>query len=178
MKTQFVWKPLWHYALLMVLLLSGITVSAQRHESRQQVKAPDWVTMLDDPNVNFFVIEKSFNDFWKGKELPVEEDEILDVKKNSERKRRFLGIFKRKESEAEREREEDARKYGFAYKKYQWWRRQVLPYVQPDGSILSSDKQVQIWQQQKQLKTNIQEKQAKDKKEQEKNNGNPGKQWQ
>ncbi|WP_212004701.1 hypothetical protein [Chitinophaga sp. HK235] len=167
MKKKFVWKPL---VLMMTLLLCGITVSAQRQKSRQQVKEPDWVTMMDDPNVNFFVIEKSFNDFWKGKELPVEEDEILDVKRNTERKRRFLGIFRRKESEAERAREEDARKYAFAYKKYQWWRRQVLPYVQPDGSILSSEKQVQIWQQQKQLKSNIMEKQAKDKKE-HKNNG-------
>ncbi|NLR67562.1 hypothetical protein HGH92_24875 [Chitinophaga varians] len=175
MKKQFVWKPLRHCMLLMTWLLLGTTVSAQRHESRQQPKEPDWVTMMDDPNVNFFVIEKSFNDFWKGKELPIEEDEILDVKKNTERKRRFLGIFKRKESEAERDREEDARKYAFAYKKYQWWRRQVLPYVQPDGSILSSERQVQIWQQQKQLKTNIQEKHAKDKKEQEKNNDNSGK---
>lgn len=177
MKKQFLWKPLWHCIMMMTWLLCGITVSAQRNESRQQTKEPDWVTLMDDPNVNFFVIEKSFNDFWKNKELPIEEDEILDVKKNTERKRRFLGIFKRKESEAEREREEDTRKYAFAYKKYQWWRRQVLPYVQPDGSILSKEKQVEIWQQQKQLKTNIQEKKVKDKKDQEKKNDTSGKTW-
>ncbi|MBS0027817.1 hypothetical protein ACTJJ0_04065 [Chitinophaga sp. 22321] len=167
MKTQFVKRSLWRYALLMILLLSGIASSAQQH-ARQSTKAPDWIAMMDDPNVNFFVIEKSFNDYWRGKELPVEEDEILDVKNNSERKRGFLGLFRRKESAERKETE----KYAFAYKKYQWWRRQVLPYVQPDGTILSKDQQIRIWQQQKELKNNINAKQARDKKEKEKDTSN------
>ncbi|MBO9728285.1 MAG: hypothetical protein J7623_06565 [Chitinophaga sp.] len=162
MKTKSVKIPLWRCFLLMVLLLSGIASPAQQH-ARQSTKAPDWIAMMDDPNVNFFVIEKSFNDYWKGKELPVEEDEILDVKNNSERKRGFLGLFKRKES-AERK---ESEKYAFQYKKYQWWRRQVLPYVQPDGTILTKDQQIRIWQQQKDLKNNINAKQAKDRKEKE-----------
>lgn len=163
MKTKSVKRPLWRYVLLVALLLSGIASPAQQH-ARQSTKAPDWITMMDDPNVNFFVIEKSFNDYWKGKELPVEEDEILDVKNNSERKRGFLGLFKRKESEERKE----GQQYAFEYKKYQWWRRQVLPYVQPDGTILSKDQQIRIWQQQKDLKSNINAKQAKDKMEKEK----------
>lgn len=164
MKKKSVSIPLWHYVLLVALLLTGVATSAQKNARSSQKAAPEWIKMMDDPNVNFFVIEKSFNDYWKGKELPVEEDEVLDVKNNSERKRRFLGLFKRKESEAKKEGEQ----YAFEYKKYQWWRRQVLPYVQPDGTILNKDQQIQIWRQQKELKTNINAKQARDKKEMEK----------
>lgn len=163
MKTKSVKKPLWRYVLLMAILLYGIASPAQQH-ARQSTKAPEWIAMMDDPNVNFFVIEKSFNDYWKGKELPVEEDEILDTKNNSERKRGFLGLFKRRESAAR----EEGQKYAFAYKKYQWWRRQVLPYVQPDGTILNKDQQIRIWQQQKELKSNINAKQARDRMEKEK----------
>ncbi len=151
-----------------------VTPSPQVHAQQQTAKQapapePAWIKMMDDPNVNFFEIDKNFNDYWKGRELPVEEDEILDVKNNSERKRGFLGLFRRKEKENEAEREKEKEKkttqqYAFEYKKYLWWRRQVLPYVQPDGRILSSQEQVNIWQQQKQLKNSIQEKQLRDKK--------------
>ncbi|WP_144695835.1 hypothetical protein [Chitinophaga vietnamensis] len=156
---------LWCGVLLTGLLFSGVRSSAQEH-ARQSNKDPEWIKMMDDPNVNFFVIEKSFNDFWKGKELPVEEDEMLDTKNNSERKRTFLGLFRRKDKEAEEKRE--TQQYAFAYKKYQWWRRQVLPYVQPDGTILNQNQQIQIWQQQKQLKHNIHEKQEQDRQNKEK----------
>ncbi|PSL46340.1 hypothetical protein CLV51_103318 [Chitinophaga niastensis] len=166
MKKQSVKKTLWRYVLLVVLLFGGAPALAQQHNNaRQANKEPDWIKMMDDPNVNFFVIDKSFNDYWKGKELPVEEDEILDVKNNSERKRGFLGLFKRKESA---EKKEEGQKYAFEYKKYQWWRRQVLPYVQSDGTILNKDQQIQIWQKQKELKTNINAKEARERKEKEK----------
>lgn len=161
MKKKSVSMPLWRYVLLVALLLTTFSAGAQQNARSSQKPAPEWIKMMDDPNVNFFVIEKSFNDYWKGKELPVEEDEVLDVKNNSERKRRFLGLFRRKESEAKKEGEQ----YAFEYKKYQWWRRQMLPYVQPDGTILNKDQQIQIWRQQKELKTNINAKQAKDQKE-------------
>jgi hypothetical protein len=96
MKKKSVSIPLWHYVLFVALLLTGVSTSAQKNARSSQKAAPEWIKMMDDPNVNFFVIEKSFNDYWKGKELPVEEDEVLDVKNNSERKRRFIGVFKRK----------------------------------------------------------------------------------
>jgi hypothetical protein len=53
-------------------------------------KHPRWIKMMDDSNVNFFEIEKEFNNFWKGKKLPFEENAILDRENNSERKQRFF----------------------------------------------------------------------------------------
>ena len=140
----------------MLLLCPGNILRAQQNDYATN---PRWIKMMDDPNVNFFEIEKAFNEFWQGKELPIEENEILDVKKNSERKRKFfLGtLFKKKTAEEKN----DAEKYAFEYKKYQWWRRQVLPYVQPDGRILSQDEQVEIVRQQKELQKQIKEKKEK-----------------
>jgi len=142
------------WLILLPLLLATSALFAQQTANSQKNNDPAWVRMMEDPNVNFFEIEKEFNDFWKGKELPIEEREILDVQKNSERKRRF---FSRKPSQEKT----DAEKYAFAYKKYQWWRRQVLPYVQPDGRILSQQEQVKIVEQQKQLQKQINDKKEK-----------------
>lgn len=153
-------KPPGLFLLVILLLISGTLAAQNPRGSIQKIDTPAWIKMMDDSNVNFFEIEKNFNDYWKGRVLPLQEDEILDVKNNSERKRGFLGLFRKKASRKELE-NNNGQQFAFEYKKYQWWKRQVLPYVQPDGRILNKDEQLHIWQHQKQLKIQLKEKQQK-----------------
>src|SRR5689334_18650941 len=37
---------------------------------------PSWISMMDDPNVNYHEAVKAFNAYWKNKIKPVEEDEL------------------------------------------------------------------------------------------------------
>jgi hypothetical protein len=148
-------RPLHALIPLLVILACCTRLQAQQSKS-DSANYPRWVKMMDDPNVNFFEIEKEFNDFWQGKVLPIEENEIMNEKENSERKRKFfLGTLFKKKADNDKE---DGEKYAFEYKKYQWWRRQVLPYVQPDGRILSTAEQVEIVSQQRQLQKQVKEK--------------------
>ena len=37
--------------------------------NNSEIFAQDWVGMMSDPKVNFYDVQKSFNDFWQGKEV-------------------------------------------------------------------------------------------------------------
>ena len=46
------------------LLLAAILVIGSR-----SVTAQRWVEMMNDPNANFYEVQKEFNNYWKGKEI-------------------------------------------------------------------------------------------------------------
>lgn len=133
-------------------------VSAQEFSEkqiRQWTKDPVWIQMMDDPNANYFETVAAFETFWKNRELPVEEDQILSMKREDrdkiesrKEKRRRLREEKRMAKE-EKEEAEIRHKYAFAVKKYNHWKLTVEPYVQPDGRILSKEEQLKLHDQQR-----------------------------
>jgi len=91
---------------------------------------------MDDPKVNYFEAVKAFDAYWKGRTKPVEEKEVFNN-------------FNQKKIVAIRKTEREAKEYAFEYKKFLFWQQQVLPYVQPDGSILSTEQRLRIFEQEK-----------------------------
>ena len=103
---------------------------------------PVWKDMIDDSTANYFEVQKAFELFWNGKELPEEEDEIIG--EGRKLKNNFLTrTFNARELKAQQER--DA--LSFDYKRYRWWLIKMEPYVQDDGSILSPAKRLGLWRQ-------------------------------
>ena len=112
---------------------------------------PLWIKMMDSPNPNYAAAIKSFDEYWMDKKKPTTEEELFknaehpeDAVKNS------TYAQKEEDEEEENEAKSAAIKYSFEYKKFLIWQKEVAPYVQEDGSILSADQRIKAWSQQKQ----------------------------
>lgn len=129
--------------LLLFLLLLGTAgkVSAQDAnypKNPNYRKHAYWIQMMDDPNVNFFVAEKAFETYWEDRGEPEKErgEGEHEKEKHSVIKRIFVSDEKL---------EYENMQYASEYKRFKQWRMDVLPFVQPDGSILSPEEQLEIW---------------------------------
>ena len=98
-----------------------------------QNKTPQWIKMMEDPNVNYHEAVKNFDNYWKEKEKPIEEKEIFNMKKN---------VVKDNKSKI-------TIQYAFEYKKFQLWRRKMLPFVQENGHILNKSERLKLWEKEK-----------------------------
>jgi predicted RNase H-like nuclease (RuvC/YqgF family) len=96
--------------------------------------------MMDDPNVNYHQAKKAFEEFWKDRGEPEEEEKHEHEKEKKER-----SVFKRLLKSDERL-EEENRELSIPYRRFKKWLIDMEPYVQPDGSILSMDEQMKIWE--------------------------------
>lgn len=105
---------------------------------------PVWKEMIADTNANYFEVQKAFELFWEGKELPTEEDEIIGEKRKL--KNNFINrTFNAGELKAQLLKEE----LSFDYKKYRWWLIKTEPYVKDDGSIMTPSERLELWKEQK-----------------------------
>lgn len=95
---------------------------------------------MDDPNANFFEVEKAYELYWERHEKP--EGEHEEIGEHAEREKIPSKRRQRKISA-----ENDLR---LAVKRYEVWNDQTRPYVQPDGRILSTEERLEIWKQQQQ----------------------------
>ncbi len=128
---------------LFLCLLLNYSATAQ-----SKVKPPLWVTMMDDPNVNYFEAVKTFNDYWKTREKPVEEGELFESVGDKEKEQSI------KQKKGRLRTEDPAKKYAFEYKRFLWWMREVEPFVEPDGKIKGMNERISEWRtQQQQRKT-------------------------
>jgi hypothetical protein len=96
-------------------------------------ETPEWIKMMNDPNVNYFDAVSNFNKYWKNKEKPVEEEEI----------------FAAKNSKIRENKEQEAILYSFEYKKFILWQKTNLAYVKKDGTLLSHNERLEIWEKEK-----------------------------
>ncbi|MFA6152252.1 MAG: hypothetical protein WC716_13080 [Chitinophagaceae bacterium] len=127
-------------AMLILICCSAGAQSNQSKKNSDYTKKPLWIAMMDDPNANFFETEKAFELYWSKHEKPEGEHEEI-----GERAEREKTPGKRKQRKISAE--NDLR---FAMKKYEVWHDQTLPYVQPDGRILSTEERLKIWKSQQQ----------------------------
>ena len=105
--------------------------------------------MMDDPNVNYYEACKAYDEFWKGREKPKGEDEIIGQRENMNSgsdKDHFKATHPSKKIKKE---EVELQKYVFLIKKFENWRRANQPYVKSDGHIMNAQERLSIWQQQK-----------------------------
>ena len=128
--------------LVLLLLVFGNVSNAQQKTKVDYANNPVWIKMMNDTSVNYNEAKKAFNEFWKNKEKPVEEEEIFKTAKSSKSKKDIeIKVRKAKSS--------DAVKYSFEYKRFLNWQREVAPYVQPDGHILNTDERIKLFEQEK-----------------------------
>lgn len=132
------------YLLTICLLICFSFMHAQKSKSKNYKKHPYWIDMMKDPNVNYFEAIKAYETFWKNKEKPLEEDELIGQTKGESSKEEKMES--RKQMREKRREKEMYKKYGLDCKKFEHWKLQVKPYVQPDGHILSKEEQLKMWE--------------------------------
>ena len=116
----------------------SLIAQTNQHTDKDYAKKPLWINMMDDPNVNYLEIEKAYTVYWQHHVMPETENDVMGEKTAEDNH----------PSKRARRRIEADNDMRLAVKKYEWWRAHVLPYVQSDGRILSTDERLQIWKQQ------------------------------
>ena len=84
--------------VFLITILGIIDAPAQVNMDKNQ-ENPKWITMMNDPQSNYFETLKEFKKFWQGKPLPEEpfEDKEMDVFE------REVGLIDNEEEHEQRE---------------------------------------------------------------------------
>ena len=130
------------YVLLLIsIFCAAYTVDAQQkvYSEKEYAKSPVWIQMIRDTSVNFFDAEKAFTTYFRHHEKPQGEQE--DIGEHAKREK-----YPSKSEQRKMQRENHMR---MEVKKYEHWHQMMLPFVQPDGRILTPAERIQIWKDQK-----------------------------
>ena len=145
------------YFLLLVLVFMAVSLFAQtQYTKREMKKKPVWMEMIKDEKANYFESLKAFELYFTKHKYPVMEEE--EMGKNThlieriEKHQKKLAKRKHKVStnptEREREKHEET-KLAFEVKRFNHWEMQTRPYVKEDGSVMSTEERMKIWNEQK-----------------------------
>ncbi len=141
--------------VLAVLFPLNLNAQDSSAVKKNYAAEPVWIKMIDDKNVNYYEAMKAYNEYWKYHPKPSgEEEEEMGEKDKSFREReretkREIKKDSRKQQSAEelkKKSEENLMKYHV--KRFEQWAREVKPFVQDDGRILSDKERMEIWKKQ------------------------------
>ncbi len=104
---------------------------------KDYARSPYWIAMVNDTTTNYFEAEKAFKVYFQHHAKPQGENE--DIGEHAKREKR--------PSKKERRKIEKDNRLRMDIKRYEHWHDMMLPYVQPDGSILTPSQRLQIHQQ-------------------------------
>ena len=107
--------------------------SQQTIDTKEYSRNPLWIEMIKDTAVNYFEAEKAFTAYFSKHELPGDEHEII-------------GEYRHRSQYTNRQRRkmQEENQMRIEVKKYKHWKMTMLPYVQPDGHILTPSERINI----------------------------------
>ena len=118
---------------------------ASKYDASKFRTEPLWIEMMDDPEANFYQTVEAFRTFWKGYELPGEPEEM---EKNGGFKREVglkgPGSGVDESVKKEKRKEMGYGDFSFEVKQFKGWLRNVQPWVQENGHILTAEERQQI----------------------------------
>ncbi len=132
----------------MILLMPVITVEAQSKSGYERVnytESPVWIAMMEEEGVIFNEVVNAFESFWQGKEVPESLEELMSEGKLTE--------IQAKEKRSERgqwtqEQRNDFQEMIYQVKRYKDWKRSNLPFLLPDGRIMTQQEKTDLWNKQ------------------------------
>jgi hypothetical protein len=129
-----------HFVSVLSICLFFMLHLQVRAQDKSTSNKPAWVNMMDNPQTNYFETVKSFDKYWEKRILPGEAHEKSEEESEENDRRPFLKKVFQSEAKAEAESFE----LILEYKQFLKWQREMLPYVQSDGSILSEEQRWEI----------------------------------
>ncbi len=140
-------------ALLSSLLLLCIAHNVHAQEKKINPRSddkrnPNWISMMQDPQVNYYDAVKAFDAYWEGKIEPEEEDELINEGKITSTEADSLRNVRASWTQVQRNEYENMK---YQFKRFKDWKRTVFPFVQSDGRILNEQERLEIFQKQQPL---------------------------
>lgn len=144
------------FSILMILFFVAFAqAQSQSKNSSDYSKDPVWIKMMDDTKVNYYEALNAYAAYWKSHAMPSgeAEEEGLEGKGDFKEREREIKKEIRKEqsvklSEAEIKKKNEDVEMKYQVKRFQQWAREVKPFVQEDGRILSDRERMQIYNKQ------------------------------
>jgi len=99
---------------------------------------PVWISMMNDRNVNYHEAVSAFEIFWADREKPAETDEAFEMVRENNT-----------EHPVEQEPSADHMLYAADYRKFIYWKHTMLPFVKPDGTLLTAIERIEKHRQRK-----------------------------
>lgn len=141
-------KKIFFLAISLFCVLFTVTAQTTYNEADFKSK-PEWIIMMDDSTVNYNQAVKAFDIYWKDRIKPGDDAEKMNEKANEtpreEREQKRYEKKLRKMSAAERN---EYDRINYQYKRFMNWMREMKPFVQQDGSILTPQQRMNIWKKQ------------------------------
>ncbi|MFN8154027.1 MAG: hypothetical protein U0Y08_07025 [Bacteroidia bacterium] len=137
--------------LLTAVIFLYFFSSASAQDKKSPAPPPDyknqpvWISMMDDPNVNYYEAVHAFEAYWEGRIEPEEESELINEGHITTAQADSLRRVRSGWTQTQRNQYEQLK---YQFKRFKDWKRTVLPFVQNDGRILSEQERMEIWQKQ------------------------------
>ncbi|MBK6837577.1 MAG: hypothetical protein IPG90_04265 [Bacteroidetes bacterium] len=116
---------------------------------------PVWISMIDNPATNYYEAIKAYDSYWENHVKPLngeeEEEGFMNESQNereqerAEKKEKKIG---KRLSKDELKAMEEKNYMILQIKRFENWKREVAPFVQEDGRILSLEERAEIWNKQ------------------------------
>jgi hypothetical protein len=129
---------------LFVLISTHLSAQEKGRDSLY-AKSPLWIAMMEDTATNYNDAIKAFDIYFKYHTMPEEPEEVAHERLKEGKEKEILPIKNlTKEELAEKEQEYEL---ALQIKRFKRWKKDVFPYVQEDGRILSPEEQIRLWEQ-------------------------------
>ena len=150
MKNRFQTNWILYISLQAILLGMPSLTQAQEKTTKASFEMPKWVSMIDDSLANYYEVQKEFTTFWKNRIRP-EEDAAFGQETDKQKKERIEYRELRMKMNNIEIQYDDLLIYH--HKRCKNWLREMKPYVQANGRVLTMHERMQIWnKQQEELK--------------------------
>ena len=133
--------------LISVLAIGWYSVTSAQNNAPDYSHNPVWIRMVDDPQTNYYEAQKAYDTYWKTHTMPEAENDMIGEKLDRKEKR------EREKKEKQMARMTTAEREQYMSMKYQCkrfenWMREIKPYVQENGHILTQEERTAIWNKQ------------------------------
>ena len=139
------------FLILLIFITAGAT-SQTTSLVKEANDQPLWVQMMNDENANYYETVNAFNSYFKTHALPDQEVEEELMGRDEEAKVAYEQKMKRENKEIltaeQRKILVEREQLSYQVKRYRNWMKEVKPYVQENGHILTAEERMAIWKQQ------------------------------
>lgn len=151
---------IWLLASVLVFFACVGHAQTNSNQKKDYKNSPEWISMMHDPNANYFETVIAFREFFMDRFLPEEPWDMAKEGGDPFEKEVGLEVEDGSGKKSEKEKAREAKKqnpnepnYADEVRAFKSWFYSIQPWVQSDGSIMSqSDQQLIIEKQQKELK--------------------------
>lgn len=142
--------------ILAAMIFMGVFQTIATAQNVAPMETPKWVTMMEDPQVNFFEAVKEYDSYWLTHKKPLKEAEVFDALEGKGTGKETAEDIEKMEAERQQKLGpklegralEEAEYLKYESKRFEKWMLEVKPWVQADGHILTYEERQAIWNKQ------------------------------